>query len=262
MHLSTTARNCLYLNWALPLGAAPALPEPLRYEVHGAKGNEYVFASVLLFRLTGLHLRDVPFLRVSYPQMNLRLYVLDGEGMPSVLFLRTLVPFWVTPVSYLLGRQPVTSARFNYPESAEKEILTSWRWEVQCGGPQLNLQAEISSPYLGPGPSLGSWETTVAHFQRRPRGYALWKNRLRAVQTSHPRVEVCPVAVELADVTLLEASLDTVEPPLWYAPHSAWLCPEIPFVFELGRPMSLPHQSRHQIPATGGFCQSADKGLC
>jgi len=260
MHLSTTARNCLYLNWALPLESAPALPEPLRYEVHGAAGDEYVFASALLFRLTGLRLRDLPFLRISYPQMNLRLYVLDGEGMPSVLFLRTLVPFWVAPVSYLLSRQPVTSARFNYPVSEEKEAPTSWRWEVQCGQ-RLDLQAALSAPRIGPGPSLGSWETTVAHFQRRPRGYALWYKRLRSVQTSHPRVEVCPVAVELAEVKLLEASLDRVEPQVWRTPHSAWLCPEIPFVFELGRPISLP-LARHQVPATEGFCQLAGKVLC
>jgi hypothetical protein len=260
MHLSTTARNCLYLNWALPLGSAPALPEPLRYETHGTPGDEYVFVSILLFRLTGLHLRNLPLLRVSYPQMNLRLYVLDGEGMPSVLFLRTLVPFWVVPVSYLLGRQPVTPARFSYPVPNEHELPSSWRWVVQ-GRHRLELQAVLSTPRIGPGPSLGSWETTVAHFQRRPRGYALWENRLRSVQTSHPRVEVCPVTVDFAEVKFLEKNLNTVDSDVWHTPHSAWICPEIPFIFELGRPISLPLPG-YQIPATEGLCRFVDRVLC
>ena len=175
MHLSTTARNCLYLNWALPLEAAPTLPEPLRYEVHSSAGEDFVFTSALLFQLEGLRLRSLPFLRFSYPQMNLRLYVLDGDGMPSVLFLRTFVPFWVTPVSYLLGRQPVTSARFDYPALQEAELPTHWHWKVKRGT-RLDLQATLSEPCFGPGPSLGSWETTVAYFRRRPRGMPSGRN--------------------------------------------------------------------------------------
>lgn len=260
MQLSTTARNCLYLNWALPREMAPKLPEPLRYELHSKGGDDFVFASALLFQLEGLRLRTLPFLRFSYPQMNLRLYVLDGDGMPSVLFLRTLVPFWVAPVSYLLGRQPAHSARFDFPKSREGDLPTSWHWQVQCGG-RLDLDAVLSEPCFGPGPSLGSWETTVAHFRRRPRGYALWEKRLRSVQTSYPRVEVCPVAVDLLEVGLLAESLDSVAPGVWHTLHSSWLCPEIPFVFELGRPISLP-QTGHRIPATEGFYQRSGKGLC
>ena len=35
MFLSTEAKDCLYVNWAVPLAQAPPLPEPLRYEVDG-----------------------------------------------------------------------------------------------------------------------------------------------------------------------------------------------------------------------------------
>ena len=258
MHLRTTARDCLYLNWALPLASAPPLPDPLRYEVHHTEGGDHIFASVLLFRLEGLRFRDLPFLRVSYPQMNLRLYVLDGDGIQAALFLRTLVPWWVVPFSYALGRQPAHSAALDFPAADEGSDPLAWDWQIRRGR-ELHLQARPGDPAMGDGPSLGSWESTVAYFRRRPRGYTLWENRLRSVQVSHPRVDVCPVAVEFSATGLLEESLDGVEPGRWHRPHSAWICPEIPFVFQLGQPMLLPLPAR-RVPATEGYFQRRGQG--
>jgi hypothetical protein len=253
MQLSTTARNCLYVNWALPLEAAPRLPRPLRYEVHGKEGEEHVFLSALLFRLEGLRFQSLPYLRVSYPQMNLRLYVLDREGMPSVLFLRTFAPFWVAPVSFLLGRQPVTAARLSGPRAWIAPPLGEdgcWEWRVRRRG-WLRLVARPGSPLLGPGPSLGSFEATVSYFRRRPRGYALGRRRLRTVVSSQPRAEVVPVELELPTTTLLEGCVPGLEEDFWQRPHSAWLCPEIPFIFELGRLLPRPVTGR-PVPAPRG----------
>jgi hypothetical protein len=81
MLLRTLIRDCLYLNWALPVSSLPELPEPLRYESHPFQEEPHAFASALLFRNERLHLAAMPFLRLTYPQFNLRLYVLDGEGV-------------------------------------------------------------------------------------------------------------------------------------------------------------------------------------
>jgi hypothetical protein len=254
MHLRTLALDCLYLNWALPHTAAPPLPEPLRYELHRSEGEDYVFASALLFRLSGLHLRSLPFLRLSYPQMNFRLYVLDGDGIPSVLFRRMLVPLWVAPAVRLLGRQPAGSARFDYPSSPLDPEVGRWRWTIRrlhgFGIEGLEIDARLGSPAKGRGPDLGDWQRTVDYFRQRQRGYALWDHRLREIRTSQPPVEVWPLQVEVADASLVAEALEGGDGDLLRTPHSAWLCPEIPFLFELGRPQDLP--LARGVAAVGG----------
>ncbi len=237
MQLRTKALDCLYLNWALPREMAPALPSPLRYEIHEHQGRDYVFASALLFHLSGLRLDTVPFLRLSYPQMNCRVYVLDGEGVPSVLFKRLLVPGWVVAASRSLSRQPTGSARFAYPRPSNGRS-DSWSWSV-IRGKRLEVAAKLASPSLGPGPKLGSWDTTVDYFRQRQRGYVVWKERLRPIATSRVSVETWPLAVEVGSAGLVTECFSDVGSEVWSSPHSAWLCPEIPFRFELGELRSL-----------------------
>lgn len=239
MRLRTQALDCLYLNWAVPLTTAPALPAPLRYEIHRWRDEDYVFASALLYRLSGLHPRRLPFLRLSYPQMSFRLYVLDGDGVPSVLFRRTLVPFWIVPMSRALGRQPATGARFVYPPPALERPTGGWTWSIRRRR-RLEVDGRPGSPRIGPGPSLGSWERTVEYIRRRPRGYVMRERRLRAINRSHPRVEVWPLEVEVRNAGLVAECLQGVDGDSLLFPHSAWVCPEIPIVFELSKAITLP----------------------
>ncbi len=232
MQLRTKALDCLYLNWALPRAAAPALPEPLRYEVHEHEGAEYVFVSALLFRLTGLRFETLPFLRLSYPQMNCRVYVLDEDSVPSVLFRRTLVPSWIVPVSRLLGRQPASAASFSFPEPSNGSHSDAWRWSIHRRK-RFEVAGTVGSPRLGPGPNLGSWETTLDYFRQRPRAYVVWNGKLRPIATSRPAAEVWPLRVEVGAADLVAECFAEVDAEVWQEPHSAWLCPEIPFRFAL-----------------------------
>ena len=249
MQLRTKALDCLYLNWALPRETAPELPSPLRYEIHEHQGQDYVFASTLLFHLSGLRLDTVPFLKLSYPQMNCRVYVLDGEGVPSVLFKRLLVPSWVVVASRALSRQPTAAARFAYPRPSDGRG-DSWSWSVSRGE-KLEVSAKLASPGLGPGPKLGSWQATVDYFRRRQRGYVVWKERLRPIATSRASVEVWPLAVDIGAAGLVAECFSEVDREVWQSPHSAWLCPEIPFRFELGELRSL-HLPWNRVAATEG----------
>lgn len=248
MYLRTQARDCLYLNWAIPVEMAPDLPVGLRYELHTWKDRDWVFVSALLFRSSGLHPSFAPFLRISYPQMSLRLYVLDGEDVPSVLFVRTLVPFWVAPVSHFLGRQPANAGWFSYPSPSSDPGEGSWIWSLH-GERSLEVAARLSSPCIGPGPHLGNWDRTVEHIRRRLRGYVSWQGRLRSITRSHPTVEVWPLEAQVEVPELLAETFPEVDEEHWIAPHSAWLCPEIPISFELGKPMLPPlrPRPRHRI---------------
>lgn len=229
MKFRTVVRDCLYLNWALPLEVLPELPRPLRYELHDGQGERYAFASAVLFRQQGLRLASLPLLRLSHPQMNLRFYVLDGDGVPSVFFLGMLAPAWVVPGGWL-ARQPVAAARFHYPRPSSEATEGLWRWSVRRRQ-AFEVTARPGSPAVGEGPRFASWETTVRYFHCRARGYSRRRDGLHRVEAQHPRLPVWPLAAEIQEDGLLSRFL-----PLegWPRLHSAFLCPEIPFVFELG----------------------------
>lgn len=257
MFLRTRARDCLYLNWAIPASSAPELPAPLRYEIHHCDDTDWIFVSALLFRFSGLHPRNLPLLRLSYPQMNLRLYVLDGDDVPSVLFLRIMVPFWVAPVSRFVGRQPASSGRFDYPSPSREPLNEAWHWQLSSKG-SLDVIARPGVPAFGAGPDLGSWRRTVDYFRRRPKGYVQHDGQLREITRSHPQVEVVPLKVEVNSADLISATFDSQQEEHWQRPHSAWLCPEVPFVFELGKPMKLPLSS----PSMAVAESSLPRSLC
>jgi hypothetical protein len=245
MKLRTMVRDGLYLNWALPLAALPAPPSPLRYEVHRWQGDERVFASALLFRQQGLHLPLFPLVRLSYPQLNLRLYVVDGDGVPSVLFCTVLVPGWVVPAARLVGRQPASPARLRFPRPSRQLGAESWLWRVRRRRAGLEVEAGQGPPVVGEGPELGSWDETVRYFRERRRGYAVAGGKLRRVETEHPRVAAWPVTAAVSDRGLLGAGLGPgMVGREWPPLHSAWLCPEIPFTFELSVAPKLEMPSR------------------
>jgi len=252
MILRTLVRDCLFLNWAVPAELLPPPPEPLRYEIHRAGTRSYVLVSALLFRQVGLRLARLPVARLSYPQCNVRAYVVDGEGLPAVWFWRELMPLWVVPGARLLGRQPARAARFAYPEPIAPGAVGPWRWDVRTGGAagRLLARAEPGSPAApADGPVFPAWDALVEHLRQRPRGYALSPLGLERVSTSHPSVPVWPLRATVEDDSLVRAAVPGATPTSWPALHSAWLCPELPFLFEV---VSLPEVAvPSQVPAAG-----------
>jgi len=222
----------LYLNWAFPAKALPPLPEPLRYEAHATAAASLVFGSVLLFRHERLHVAGLPFLRLSYPQLNFRFYVTDHEEVPSIFLHRLLVPHWVAPSSRWLAGQPAVGGRFSFPAPTVDADADSWQWEVHREA-SLKLTACQGPPQMGTGPSLGSWERMTSYFRQRRRAYLVTAGGLRSVETSQRSVPIWPLNIEIQDRHLLELCLPLPEGTSWPELHSAWLCPEIPFVFEL-----------------------------
>lgn len=238
--LRTTVRDCLYLNWAFPAEALPPPPAPLRYQRHPWQGRDYVFASALLFHQDALHLTALPSLKFGYPQLNIRFYVLDDEGIPSVLFRRMLMPAWVAPGVRLITHQPAARARLRFPHPSRAVDGGPWVWSAERRG-KLEVRAWMDSPAVGEGPRLGSWEESVRYFQERPRGYALASGELQRISSpSHPAVPIWPLRAEVEGDGLLPRLLDLPQGLHWPGLHSAWLCPEIPIVFELGLVLRVP----------------------
>lgn len=231
-------RDCLVLNWALPVGSLPPLPEPLRYQTHPWNDSPHVFASALLFRHERLRLDPVPLVRVSYPQLSLRLCVMDGDGAPAVLFSTVLVPGWVLPSVRLVAGQPARFARFSYPRPSRTPEAPGWRWQVTQKR-SLVVEAAQGSPGMGAGPDLGSWENTTTYFHDRRFGYVLGGGGYRQVVLSPRPSALWPMKAEVDETGLLVECLPDVGAEGWPPLHSAWLCPEIPTVFEMGPVVEL-----------------------
>jgi len=265
MKLRTVVRDCLFLNWALPAEALPEPPAPLRYQLHACQGRDHVFASALLFHHDAVRWSAFPLLRLGYPQLNVRLYVLDEDGVPSVLFQRELMPAWVAPGVRLVSRHPAASARLDFPRPSRQAGADSWSWRAERGA-TLTVRAWVHSPVFGEGPRIGSWDETVRYFQERPRGYAVHGGALHRVDAWHPPVAaVWPLAAEVVGGdSLLRLLLATTQaapqdghghlPAL----HSSWLCPEMPFsfVFDLV-PRVHPVVQRLPHPAAGRISSPA-----
>lgn len=232
--VNTLVRDCLYLNWALRADWVPIPPAPLRLEVHSTQEGEFVFVSALLFRHESLHFEGLPSLRVSYPQFHLRIHVLDHDDVASVWLRHVLVPTWLVPGIRWFGRQPAKSGRFRYPRPSSQIDRDRWRWTVSRRD-SLVVEARQSSPCIGAGPVLGSWRQTVDMLRLRERAYVSTRASVRSITTRQRSVPLWPVEATIEDLGLVRTSPALARVPEWPVLHSSWLCPEIPFSFELAR---------------------------
>jgi hypothetical protein len=248
MILQTIGRDCLFLNWALPVEALPELVAPLRYDRHRWQGSDHVFVSTALFRQQVLDIPKVPFPRVSYPQLSVRLCTTDGDGVPSFFLCSVLLPAWVLPSVRLVARQQARKARFSYPSQGAQLAIAPLRWRVRSGK-TLEVTATAGSGVTGAGPSLGSWQQAVTYFERRKRWYFAAADGLRRIEVSSRDVESVPVTVEVKDDSLLSSCLESGVEGGWPELHSGWLSPEIPLVFEFG--WAMESRLPRQVPAPG-----------
>ncbi len=233
MNIRSMVRDGLMLNWALPEEVLPPAPEPLRYQLHplgGADGSR-ILASALLSFHDAVPLSALSIFRLSYPHFSLALTVVDGEGIPSFLFRRILVPPWVLPAARLVARQPVEVARLSFDRPSQTEDAHEWHWRIEKEE-IFEVTARLAAP---PGGAItGSWERDVELFRRRRRGYFLGpKGELRSVPTTIPKAAFIPLAAQVREAALLNHCLPLKDGIAWPPLHSAVLFPELPFESEL-----------------------------
>ncbi len=248
MKIETQLRDGLVLNWAVPKEVLPALPSALRYQILADEGSERVMISAVLFHHERLHWPALPLVRFSWPQMNVRICVLDEEGIPSLLIRRIFVPAWVYPGARLFAGPPVAAAQLAFPRPSNRPDDREWLWRAACGL-RFEVSAKPGEPESGAAGHqslLGSWERTVRYVHDRPRGYTLYPDGLRRMDVDHPPIAVVPVRSEIRETDLLAACFGLAHfalPPL----DSSWLMPEVRFSFELALtprlivPQGVPH---------------------
>jgi hypothetical protein len=248
--LPSVLRDCLFLNWALPVERLAPPPPPLRYQPHPWEGRSYTFASLLMFH------RDVPLpgsLHLGVPELCLRLTVFDGDGLPSLLLRRVLLPLWVAPGMRLLGSPAVSGARLFFPRPSRALGADPWVWRIEHQG-WMEIAARLDSPRLGEGPSVGNWEQTVRYFQERPRVYVEERGGARRIGDSRLMEAIWPLNVDLSGDELLGrwlfSSVNGQRPALPRL-HSCWLSPEAPLAFADGSIPGLRMTAPLPQPAVG-----------
>ncbi|NJL28622.1 MAG: hypothetical protein HC897_12400, partial [Thermoanaerobaculia bacterium] len=113
------------------------------------------------------------------------------------------------------------------------------------------VAARPAAPFAGTGPKLGTWEQSIEYFRNRRNAYALRGKRLRTITTERTAPAVWPLKVDIATAELVAACLPGAAGQPWPELHSAWLCPEIPFHFEISRPLEV-RLARQGVPVAEG----------
>jgi hypothetical protein len=250
MKLRTIVRDSLYLTWALPASQVPPPPRPLRVQTHLWQGEPYVFVSVVLSRQQGLRLPGIPFLGLSYPQLNLFVHVLDSSGEPAVLVEKILAPVWLAAGMRLVTGLPVAAASFAVPSPSENPEQEAWEWRVRGEG-DLAVTARRGAPRLGEGPRFASWEAMVHALRDRTATYAPTGEGLRRIDIAVSEKPAWPLAAEVEEISLVERLLPLRDRSPWPPLYAAWLDPELPILLALalaGEPeLALPRR----VPAPG-----------
>lgn len=225
MIFNTVIEDCLWLNWALAERALPPPPPPLVYDVYRNEAGGFVFASALLFRQHGLGARaNLP--GVSHPQCQIHVCTLDADGLESAWVFRMLLPNWLATSARWVAGRPARGARLDYPELGEPGARGErWTWSVRRTD-RLIVEARLSSPPPGEGPSLGSFQRTVAYFRRQRAEYVMVRGRWQKVQVERESAEAMPVAATVVDSSLVAEHLPGGHSEL-PALHSSWLLPKV-----------------------------------
>lgn len=235
MAVETELADALYVNWAVPREGLPEPPAPLRLDSVVDGDEALAFVTLVLFRQRGVRLTRLPFVRLEFPQCNLRLPVRDADRVASIWLIRQLVPAWVVPLGRLLARQPVSAAILRDRRGGDSPA-DQW-WEIAAGRP-LVVRSRLAAAAAAR-PSLGGWESLVAFFRERPRGYLESGRGLLRLEASFDHAAGLPCAVVLERIDWLAARLPEVPVDLWARPHSAFVVPATRLVVQRTRPRRL-----------------------
>jgi len=244
VRFETELTDALYVTWCVPAAALPALPSPLSFDTIQREGRTCGFVTLVLFRQTGLRRPRIPWLRLSFPQCNLRIPVRDEERRASILLLRELVPAWVVPIARAIARQPVSGALLDYPEAPGPEPAL---WRVRAGR-ALSLEARAG---FGAQPVAG-WDERVRFLRDRQRAYALRHGVLRRTEATHEGGAALPALVRVESADWLEGELPAVPHDGWLTPEASFLVPSSQLAFELQPLRSGTAEARVPAPSLPG----------
>lgn len=213
-------RDMLFINWAIEPDIARRLVPP-RLELDTATdsgGKMMAFASAVCFRVEEVRSSVLPLPRLSFEQVNYRIYVKEDEA-PSVVFLdMKMNSRMVTALTGFL-RMPLSYEDIDITAKQNGSDLIAYAFTSRG----LSAEVTVNREALAPDPII-----EPAFITHRLVGYAGAGDAVYKIEVQHPLLDAIPARVDsieapdLVDLGLLTAEQST-------RPHSAMFVREALF---------------------------------
>jgi uncharacterized protein YqjF (DUF2071 family) len=214
-------RDMLFVTWAVrPERVSKLIGERLQLDTKtDSTGREFAFVSAVCFSVAEVRSSVLPIGRVSFEQMNTRVYVKSGD-VPAVCFLDVKVNSRMVTTLTSFLRVPV-----NYEEIAIKAAASdtgSVRYTIDSAG----FRAEaITADGEDPASSLS---LTSGFITDRLVGYVMVSDGMFEIEVEHPSLDSVSARIVRAEAPSLER-LGILNPDESRRPHSALYVREASF---------------------------------
>lgn len=195
--LQMTMRDMLFVTWAIePDTARKLVDERLELDTKViGDGKDAAFVSAVCFHVSDVRSSVMPVPRLSFAQMNYRLYVKAG-GVPAVYFLEMKVNSrMVTALTSFLN-VPIRYDDIDISTSTEHS--GELKYDVQSGG--LSAAAFIAQP-RNEGPED---KIPAEFFTQRLLGYMGAGNGMFRISVQQPGLDAVPARPQIIQAASLE----------------------------------------------------------
>ena len=251
MRLLSRLRECLCLNWAVPVTHLPPAPASLRYEVHDhRRGRLRAGVDPPVPPRRG-PLRDAAAGQALVPAAQPPPLRPRRRGRsrgpvrrdPGAELDRRRPRSWSAASRRARRASSTRASPDRRPEAGSGRFSpTVGRAAAATPAPAFTASPPWARRRWAPAPRSGAGSRRSTTSACATAGYALSRGALKRIETEQPAVAVSPVTVDLRDAELPRALLGA---PDWPELHSAWVCPEMRMRFDLApeRALALPRQA-------------------
>jgi uncharacterized protein YqjF (DUF2071 family) len=214
-------RDMLFINWAVDPAAARKLA-PEQFELDTTKdssGKMSALVSAVCFRVVEVRSALLPIPRLSFEQVNYRLYVKGPQG-PSVYFLDMKVNSRMVTALTSFLRVPVSYEEIDIASGAGDSTGGNYRFESSG----LRATASLNQN----GRPLFDPQIDSSFITHRLTGYAKAGDNMYKIEVEHPLLLATPVTIERVRAPRL-IELGVLNEQQAQRPHSGFYVQEVLF---------------------------------
>jgi uncharacterized protein YqjF (DUF2071 family) len=218
LQMQIVIHDLLFINYAVPLERVRSLvPDQFELDTRTEGGVTRAFVSVVPFTIAEIRSASWSFGRVSFNQINYRVYIVTDEG-PAVYFLNLKVGSRTVAASASFFGLPVDYEGIKLAASrSSNSIVGSLRYSVESEATD-GLSAQVT---VNEGAGGGSGHAIPSEFiTERPFGFITTSSgAMYKIVVGHPTLRAAHARVDNVRAPLLE-SVGILEPDQSENPHS------------------------------------------
>lgn len=223
LYVRMTLNNVLYISYAVPAKQLRKLvPEQLQL---ATMDKDKAFISIVILRSTRVRLRNLPFIRFNYNQLNIRTYVIDPvSGQQAVYFLSSGITSAFISLATRITGIPWHLIDMNIdvnPHAETGSYLAGGNWHAD-----FSIKSQVHSEDVKEISIFKNNKEAVDFLIRPLIGFIGDKKRLGRFNIQHPEVE--PETWQLTELDFpLFSELGIVDE--LNKPHSVFFLPMADF---------------------------------